>query len=335
MKKMTSFKSYFEDRNIKVHSEEKLSNARFFRTNNGNYIAKKKGITDIHHLYNYLSSRSFTNFPNMIKKINEDYETYYLYNYLEDVKLRDEQRVNDLIDIVANLHKKTVFHKQVPVDHFKKIYENVLNDINYLKAYCGDIITVIENKVYFSPSEQLFARNYSLLGNIFHQLDEMIKNWYESVKDERSIREVTIHGNLSFDHVIVTKENSHLVSWDQSMINMPLIDLIKLYRSTFRKFDFKPLLEKYETIFPLTDSERGLFFVLILLPEKIIFNRTELAMTKYLTNYFYYLTKTNELIKDHQSPQEEEQETKLDPEDEDVNPKGQEESNDQLIENSN
>lgn len=322
-----TIESYFEHRGITVNNQKNLNSVRFFNTSAGSYITKLAGLTNLNHLEHYLNSRSFNHFVNVKDKLTVDDQTYYLFDYLEDVDLPKEQRINDLFLVVAKLHKQTVFNKQVSSDYYKKIYENIANDIEYLKNYYEDVIRIIESKIYYSPSELLFARNYTLFIHLFEYLNTTLKKWYELVKKKNSIRQVTIHNNLDTKHLLVTSTDKKLISWDKSMINIPIIDLVKLYRISFKKYDFVNLLKIYEKKFPLGEDEKTLFYVLISMPDKIIFNESELNLTKYLTNYFFYLNKTNILIKAEEAPQEEDQETKLDEQDDNIEPEGQEQSN--------
>lgn len=322
-----TIEEYFNDRGITITNQKNLNTVRFFNTSAGAYISKPAGLTNLNHLEHYLNSRSFNHFVNIKDKLTMDDQVYYLFDYLEDVDLPKEQRINDLFMIVAKLHKQTVFNKQVSSDYYKKIYENIANDINYLKNYYEDVIRVIEGKIYYSPSELLFARNYTLFIHLFEYLNTSLKQWYELVEHKNSIRQVTIHNNLDAKHLIVTSNEKKLISWDKSMINIPVIDLVKLYRLSFKKYDFANLLKIYEKKFPLLEDEKLLFYILISMPDKIIFNESELNLTKYLTNYFFYLNNTNALIKAQETPKEEDQETKLNEQDDDVESEGQEQSN--------
>lgn len=314
--------NYFINRGITVDYQKNLNKVRFFNTSAGAFVAKPSGLTNLNHLEHYLSSRDFNHYVGVKDMINSGDQTYYLFDYLEDVDLPKEQRINDLFEVVSKLHQRTVFHKQVSSDYYKKIYENIANDVEYLKNYYEDVIRVIESKVYYSPSELLFARNYALFIHLFEYLQSSIKEWYQLVENKTSIRQVTIHNNLDAKHLIVTSSDKKLISWDQSMINIPIIDLIKLYRLTFKKYDFASLLEIYEKKFSLQEDEKLLFYILISMPDKIIFNESELNLTKYLTNYFIYLNKTNQLIKSNQTPHQKDQETELNQQDENIEAEG-------------
>ena len=53
---------------------------------------------------------------------------------------------------MAELHTKTSFYKEVGHDKFSEIYENLKENILYIEGYYNDLITLIENEVYMSPS---------------------------------------------------------------------------------------------------------------------------------------------------------------------------------------
>ena len=85
-------------------------------------VIKNKEKDDIDKYYNYLSSRSFDYFPNIIDK-NDKYE---VYSYVRDSYEPREQKAMDLMHLLSLLHSKTTFYREVDVDNNKKIYEDLI-----------------------------------------------------------------------------------------------------------------------------------------------------------------------------------------------------------------
>ena len=61
----------------------------------------------------------------------------------------------DMVHLLSLLHSKTTFYREVDIDKNKKIYEDIVNDIDYLNNYYNELISLIEKDVYMSPSYYL------------------------------------------------------------------------------------------------------------------------------------------------------------------------------------
>ena len=46
----------------------------------------------------------------------------------------DEQKMLDMIDLVGLLHNKTTYYKNIDLDDYKKIYEDIANNIFYISS---------------------------------------------------------------------------------------------------------------------------------------------------------------------------------------------------------
>ena len=137
---------------LKPRKYEKKNKAMYIETNNGRYIIKRK-LKDNNYIYDYLKSRNFNYIPN---KISNNADEYEVTEYIESYNIPDEQKIMDMIDLVSLLHNKTTHYKEVTEDDYKEIYEDIRNNIEYLYDYYNDEITIIESKVYMSPSSFQF-----------------------------------------------------------------------------------------------------------------------------------------------------------------------------------
>ena len=203
-----------------------------------------------------------------------------------------------MINLVSLLHSKTTFYKEVDEDDYKKIYEDISGNIEYLKSYYIDLITIIENKVYMSPSEYLLARNISKIFASLNYCENELNKWLEIVENKKKQRFVVLHNNLELDHFI-RNNDSYLISWDKSKIDIPIFDLYKLYKKYALVFDFESILKEYEKNYPLLNEEILLFFILVTLPDKIEFIDNEYENTKIVSKKVDIIYKTEKLIEEY------------------------------------
>ncbi|MBP3461109.1 MAG: hypothetical protein J6K21_01690 [Bacilli bacterium] len=283
---------------LKPNGYIKKGKALVVKTKDKNIIIKKK--QDENEIYKYLNSRSFRYYP---KIISED-GNYRITEYIDDIEMPKEQKMLDMIDLVSLLHYKTTYYKEVDEDDYKKIYEDVMGNIEYLNSYYLDLITIIESKVYMSPSEFLLAFNISKIFASLNYCQAKIKEWLSIIDEKKKQRFVVLHNNLEIDHYIRNNE-PYLISWDKAKIDIPIFDLYKLYKRYSLDYDFEPILKKYEMNYPLLEEEKILFFVLITLPDKIEFNKSEYENTKIVGKQIDNLYKTEKLIEEYSKTKKE------------------------------
>ena len=264
----------------------------------GNFIIKPKN-KDINELYTYLTNRGFMNYPKIIDSSRDEVN---VFEYVEDIKLPKEQKCDDLIEIIASLHNKTSYFKEVSEDRFKSIYEDVLSNINYLSNYYNTLYEIGFNEVYASPSNYIFMRNYYKLNSALEYAKSELENWYSLVTSETKIRVCLIHNNLELNHLL----NDKLISWDNYMIDTPVIDIVKLYKKEWKNINFSEILERYMYKFPLLEYEKKLLFILISMPPEIKKSDNEFEKCKVVSEVMDYVFKTEELIRPYNAEHEEE-----------------------------
>lgn len=288
---MYEISEFLKKYNIVPKSYKKNGKATIVNTKNGKYVIKNKNRNN-NDILKYLLSRNFDYFPKILSDKDDDYE---LIEYIEDIDMPEEQKMMDMIDLIALLHSKTTYYKEVDVDDFDKIYDDINNNIAYLYNYYNDIMTIIENKIIYSPSEYLLARNISIIFDTLNFESNLLNKWQELVKDKRKQRYVVIHNNLDIDHFL-KDQNNYLISWDKSRIDLPIYDLYKLYKKNNLNYDFETLLKRYERVYPLLEEEKVLFHILILLPDKIEFNNNEFEMCQKISDTIDNLYKTKDYV---------------------------------------
>ncbi len=277
--------------NIKPIGYEKNGKIIIIKTTNNSFVYKEGKLNN--QIFDYLKSRNYEYFPHFLNNINEEYQ---LTQYIDSLSIPDEQKIIDLIKTVALLHSKTTHYKEIDLDYYEKIYEDLNNNINYLYTYYTDIITIIESKVYMSPSQYLFARNISIIYKTLNQNKEKLDNWYNHIKEKTKERRVIIHNNLALSHFIIS-DKPYLTSWDKAKIASPVFDLYKLYLNHALDFDFETIIKTYEKHYPLLEDEKELFYILITQPILIDFKLPEYQNCKKINKMINIIIKANELSK--------------------------------------
>ena len=292
---MIEIKQLIKRNNIKVLNYRKSNNNIIISNSNNKYIIKR-GIYN-KKIMDYLNSRGFNYYPDIYDYNNK----YQLIKYVKDSNIPKEKKINDLINIVALLHKKTSFYKEVDEVEYKKLYEDLLNNCSYLKEYYNDLISIIDSKVFMSPKEYLLASNITLIFDSISYCEVQINKWYEIInsKDKtRRMRVCVIHNDLNLKNFI-KDDKDYLINWDKSKIDMPIFDLYKLYLRCNNDYDFIEILRNYEKSYPLLEDELLLLYILISMPSIIKFNRNNYDTCISINKEINKLLKTSNLIKNY------------------------------------
>ena len=289
MNKIDSLKSLYKPYRYTIRGK-----CTILETTSGNFVVKEKPKNkDLISIFNYLKTRNFNYFPEIY---NVDRTDSYIYEYVEDNNLINPSKSEDLITIVSLLHSKTSYSKEVSEETFKEIYENIKNNIVYLKDYYLKYYELFIKNVYNSPSEYEFLRNYSKLKAALNFSESELDNWYSLVKEKKSERIALIHNNLSLDHYL-RSDKDYLISWDNAKFDTPILDLYKLYQNNFWDLEFNTIYNKYKSINDLSNEEQKLFFILISLVPEINFTGDEFTKCKNMRKDLDYVFKTEEFLK--------------------------------------
>jgi len=285
---MKEISELLKKNDIRALSYKRSGNVIIADTNVGKVVIKRNKNKD--YIYNYLNTRNFDYYPEIL-----DSEDYIVSKYVEDIDIPPEQKILDLVDLVSLMHSKTTHYKNISEDEYKKIYEDLMNNFEYLYEYYNDLISIIDDKVFMSPSEYLLARNISAIFKSIEIGRGYVEDWLKEVEGLNKLRMSIVHNNLDLSHYI-RNSYDYLVSWDKYKIDIPIFDLYNLYNNHFLDFNFFELLKRYEQTYPLKKYESDLFFILINMPSKIEFNDTEFNMCIKISNEIDRLYKSNELV---------------------------------------
>ena len=188
---MNSLKKYLEENDYRVKSYKIIKSAKIVETDKGKLVYKEN--TNNYDTYDYLRTRDFNFFPNILNDKNSNFE---LTEYIEEKEVPREQKLSDLIHISGILHRKTSFNKEIDIDFIKGMYENTLKEVNYLMSYYEDLNNYIDTIVFMSPSEYLLVSNIDLIYFLLNFVRVEINNWYNYMKEKKVIRYSVIHNNL-------------------------------------------------------------------------------------------------------------------------------------------
>ena len=288
---MKEISDLLKKNDIRAYGYRTDGNVIIADTNIGKVVIKKNKNKD--YIYKYLMDRSFNYYPEILDK-----DDYIISKYIEDIDIPSEQKIINLIDLVSLLHMKTTHYKNDVEDEYKKIYEDLSNNYEYLSEYYSDLIALIDDKEFMSPSQYLLARNINSIFSSINIGKQYIENWQKEIDGLKKMRKTVVHNNLKLSHYI-RNSNDYLISWDKSKIDIPIFDLYNLYNNHFDDFDFVELLKRYEKVYPLKKYELDLFFILITMPSKREFNDTEFNMCDKISREIDRLYKSNALIGDY------------------------------------
>lgn len=288
---MKEINEILKKNDIRALSYRKVGKVIIADTNIGKVVIKENNDKD--YIYNYLNTRSFNYYPEIIQN-----DKYLISKYIEDVDIPKEQKILDLIDLTSLMHSKTTHYKEVSEDEYKKIYEDLSNNFEYLYEYYFDLITLIDDKVFMSPSEYTLALNISYIFKSIETGKNYIEEWQKKIVGLNKMRVTVVHNNLDLSHYIT---NNYLISWDKSKIDMPIFDLYNLYNNHNKDFSFLEILKRYENDYPLKNYERELLFILITMPKKIEFNDTNYNMCVKISDEIERIKKTHLFIEEYKN----------------------------------
>ena len=282
--------------NLRINKYTKKDDNILLDTDKGKYFIKEKKV-DKEDLFNYLNTKKFINYIGPYDYFDKKYE---IYKYLDEIKIDNNDKAQDIIYLASILHNKTSFYKRITKDEIKKEYEEFIQRINNLTLYYEKLKSTIEAKTYPSPSEYLLLRNISLIFTSIDSSSFFINKWYEKVKDNYKRRISKIHGNLSLSHII-EEESPYLISWDNSKDSSPVIDFLIFFKNNYLDIDFNNLYDIYNLKYPLLIDEKLLLYAHLLLPEKLDLKASEILNTKEVYKLIEYLKRANELVSKHYS----------------------------------
>lgn len=274
----------------KIKKIKIIGKAKIYETDDGKYVVKKEK-KDLSNLFDYLSSRGITTFANRINKIDD----LIRYEYVETSNFINDSDYIEFIKNVAILHYKTAYFKTESRKVFKDIYNKLIDKVDYLKDYYNKLIEKIDNERFMSPSSYLIARNYTIISSNLYFIERELNSWYNLVKDQTKTRVCIVNNNLKFDNFI--KGNKLIfTSWDNYLVDTPIIDIYKIYRNEYKSTDMTTLFKEYNRVFKLNDEEIKLFNIMISFPISINLECSEYNKVRSVKEMLDYTYRTSKFI---------------------------------------
>lgn len=254
----------------------------------GEYFLKTTN-RDLRSLFDYLDKRNFDNYPKLLSIDERQIKTEYIKDD------NSERKDIPLIETISLLHYKTSHYKDVSRNKYKEIYEKIDNNIDYLMNYYNKVMNNIEKKIYYSPSEYLLARNFSIIISSLNYSKKELDSWYLIVENKRKERVAIVHNNLKTEHLL-RSDKDYLINWDKYLVDTPIIDLYKFYINEGNNLDFIELFNIYQEGFNLKPEEIKLLFILMSIPKKIEFLDNERISTYNIKKILDMLYRTREIV---------------------------------------
>ena len=295
---MNNERSFLKKYNIIPTGYEYKNNVKIIETKNNKYVLKrnKNNVLDI---FNYLHLKNFNYFPNVYNKDRND--LYEIYEYIDSSDMSNYEKSEEIIYLLSLLHNKTTSYKDIDIDEYKKIYEDINNKLNELEEYYVNLNDEIDKEIYMSPSNYLLVRNIKKIYSAIYYCKTELEEFYNIVKDNPKKRVSLIHNNIDLSHLL-RNENSYLISWDNAKFDIPVYDLIKFYKKNYNDVDFTNLFKLYESKYPLHNEERKLLFISLSIPDKLdLRSDDEFLKTKKVNDLLLYLQKTDDIILQYNS----------------------------------
>ena len=287
---MNRLKNVLRSYDIKAKSLKKIGKVWIVESDDKKLVYKEN--TNNYATYEYLEARDFHNFP---RYLNDRNTNYNLEEYIEPHNIPREQKLNDLIHLSGMLHRKTLYNKEVDMDKIKEIYESITREVDYLMKYYEDLNNYIDTIVFMSPAEYLLVSNIDLFYYLLTFVKVEINNWYNFIKEKKTLRYSMIHNNLSLDHLVVS-DREYLVSWDKAKIDMPILDLVRIYQQEYYDLDLEYLINEYQKEIAITKNEYLFFLIRIAIPKRIEFTKNTYLDCYNINKYLVYLSKIASLV---------------------------------------
>ncbi len=277
----------------KPYRVTKQGAATIIESMDGKFVVKEKGQQNTKELFDYLASRNFQEFPKIVDDTRSDVN---IYEYIEDTNYPKDQKAIDLIDTVADLHRKTGYRKEVREDKYKEIYDTLKGNLDYYEEKYASMVAEIEEEIFMSPSHYLFIRNSSKLFSQIGFCKEKLDDWYELVKDKRDTRVSVVHNKLSLSHYLKNHRGA-LISWEDAKIDSPIIDFYNFYSTEALEIEFGTVLKEYLNKMDFSIDERSLLFILLCMPKDIDFSVDEFHSCESVSSAYDYIYRTEWLMR--------------------------------------
>lgn len=295
---MNNERNFLKKYNITPIGYEYKNNVKIIETKNNKYVLKRNR-NNVLDIFNYLHLKNFNYFPKVYNKDRSD--LYEIYEYVDTSDISNYEKSEEIIYLLSLLHNKTTSYKDIDIDEYKKIYEDINTKLVELEEFYINLNNEIDKEIYMAPSYYLLVRNITKIYSAIYYCKTELEEFYNIVKENPKKRVTLIHNNIDLSHLL-RNENSYLISWDKAKFDIPVYDLINFYKKNYNDVDFTSLFKMYESKYPLHNEEKKLLFISLSIPDKLdLESGSEFTKTKKVNDLLLYLQKTNDLILQYNS----------------------------------
>lgn len=275
--------------NIFIHKYFYIRGKKVIETSEGKFFMIPK--SDSKKTFHYLETKKF---PFFLPLETLYRETYEIYRYIDDDTDIHDKAI-DLVHILSLLHIKTTTYQEVALDNVKKIYEDILKQLDLLFQFYQELVEQIMSHIYMAPDEYLFIRNSSVFYQNLEQSRQYLEMWYQKKKNSSKERVVFLHGSPCLD-TFIGGNNPCFMDWKFSHKGYVIYDFLYFYKKNVQRLEMQSLFQIYQSKYPFLEEEKYLFYCLILLDEKIEFTFNHYENTVLVQERVSYALKTKQFI---------------------------------------
>lgn len=268
---------------IDVKSTRKIRGATLCETNQGTFLLKEmnfseKRIPALHMLYQHIESQGYKNVDVIIKN-NEDElfsiaetGTKYLVKRWFHGKECDNKREQDILDGVQNL---ALLHRimKMPCEEIlfqEDLQEEFLRHNREMKK----VRSFIRNKVGKGEFELVYLKHFDMMFEWAEAASgRMLDSEYAYLLDRSKKEGAIVHGDYNYHNILITSSGIATTNFEHFHQGIQLSDFYYFLRKTMEKNQWNvelgnKMLECYNRILPLSQTELNYLAVCIAYPEK-------------------------------------------------------------------
>ena len=206
-------------------------------------------------------------YHNYLPLLNNYQDNYELCNYYDD-KFDDKIKVKNIMDVLIDLHKKSITFFDISKEWLNDLYNSKLKEINNLMNYYLDLQDYIEQFAFPRWDYYFLINNISLFYQILNIARDYLEKW--NIIKTLKIRKCMNIGNLSLKNSIMN-DKLYFIDYSMAGYDLNIYDLVTFYKEYVCEFDIDLFMEKYFSNLDVSYSEKLLFYVFISIPERLVF----------------------------------------------------------------
>lgn len=272
-----------EKYDIDVKCTRKIRGATLCDTSQGTFLLKEmsfpeKRIPALHGLYQHIEEQGHKNVDVIIKnKENElfteaEWGSKYLLKRWFHGKECDTNREQDILDGVQNL---ALLHRimKMPCEG-ESIREDLREEFLRHNREMKKVRTFIRSKVSKGDFELVYLKYFDMMFEWAEVSTEKLEHsGYENLLAESRKNGSIVHGDYNYHNILITSKGIATTNFERFHQGVQLSDFYYFLRKTMEKNQWNvelghKMLECYNRILPLTETDLSYLAVCIAYPEK-------------------------------------------------------------------